>query len=93
MKESSGWNFNHSTENEATLKPLCLEVEKHFHLPARRLYRYFARTDDPSLEGPPMCLGKYYRGFHPTLRQERLAEVPVRLFLSSPRKVPGACSL
>ncbi len=64
MRNPSGWDFSYSAENEAKLKPLCLEVEKHFQFPARRLYRYFARTEDPSLEGPPMSLGKYYRGFH-----------------------------
>jgi hypothetical protein len=67
VKQASGWDFNCSTENEAKLKPLCLEVEKHFQLPAHRLYRYFARTDDLSLEGPPMRLGRHYRGFHAPL--------------------------
>jgi hypothetical protein len=64
LRSASGWDFNNSIANETTLKPLCVEIEKHFVLPARRLYRYFARTDDPSLQGPPYNFGKYYRGFH-----------------------------
>jgi len=64
VTQSSGWDFNYSEENEVRLKPLCLEVEKHFHFPARRLYRYFARTEDRYMVGPPMALGEYYRGFH-----------------------------
>jgi len=63
VKQSSGWDFNCSAENEAALKPLS-EVEKRFQFPVRRLGRYFARTEDPSLEGPSLGLGKYYRGFH-----------------------------
>jgi len=64
VKQSSGWDFNHSTENEAALKPLCLDAEKHFRFPACRLYRYFAHTDDRYMVGPPMALGEHYRGFH-----------------------------
>jgi hypothetical protein len=64
VKQSSGWDFNCSAEAEARLKPLCLEVDKYFSFPARRLYRYFARTDDRYMVGPPMSLGEYYRGFH-----------------------------
>jgi len=56
-----GWNFNHSAENESKLRPLCEQVEQHFELPAGRLYRYFARTDDPSLS---QIHGEHYRGFY-----------------------------
>jgi hypothetical protein len=56
-----GWNFDNSTLNESTLKPLCQQIEKHFQLPPRRLYRYFAATDDPYL---PNLMGQHYRGFH-----------------------------
>jgi hypothetical protein len=64
VRQSSGWDFNYSAENEARLKPLCIEVAKHFCFPVRRLYRYFARTDDHYMVGPPMSLGEYYRAFH-----------------------------
>jgi hypothetical protein len=64
MKPISGWHFDNPA-HEATLKPLCLEVEKHFTLPARRLYRYFAGSDDYQLrQDPPIGVGAYYRGFH-----------------------------
>jgi hypothetical protein len=56
-----GWNFNCSAENEATLRPLCQEAEKHFQLPTGRLYRYFARTEDPILL---QMRGEHYRGFY-----------------------------
>jgi hypothetical protein len=58
------WYFDYSATNEKTLKPLCLEVEKHFTLPARRLLRYFAASDDYQLrQQPPEGFGPYYRGF------------------------------
>ena len=56
-----GWNFNGSDANESALKPICREVEKHFALPTRRLYRYFAVEDDPYLAG---LMGAHFRGFH-----------------------------
>jgi len=59
-----GWHFD-NTAHEATLKPLCLELEKHFTLPARRLLRYFASSDDCQLrQEPPVGFGAYYRGFY-----------------------------
>jgi hypothetical protein len=83
VRQSSGWDFNHSTENEAALKPLCLEVEKHFRFPTRRLYRYFARAEDPSLQGPPYNFGKYYRGFHyPFSARDHLPLYLSRCFLN-----------
>jgi hypothetical protein len=60
----NGWNFDNSTKNEAALKPLCLEADEQFQFPARRLYRYFAATDDAILRGEPPYFGQYYRGFH-----------------------------
>jgi len=64
MRPISGWHFG-KPAYEATLKPLCLEVEKHFTLPTRRLYRYFAGSDDYQLrQEPPIGVGTYYRGFH-----------------------------
>lgn len=64
MKPTSGWHFDDPAD-EATLKPLCLEVEKHFALPTLRLYRYFAGSDDYQLrQDPPYGVGAYYRGFH-----------------------------
>jgi hypothetical protein len=67
------WNFDNSTTNEAALKPLCLEVDKHFKFPSRRLYRYFAATDDNMLRGEPPYFGQYYRGFYvPFLGREIL---------------------
>ncbi len=56
-----GWNFNESITNEATLKPLCREAEKHFTLPLHRLYRYFANAEDDYLL---RTIGQYYRGFY-----------------------------
>jgi hypothetical protein len=65
-----GWNFNHSAESEAKLRPLCEQAERHFEFPARRLYRYFARTEDPTLSERN---GQHYRGFYcPILGQDEL---------------------
>ena len=59
------WLFNGSVENEATLKPLCQQIEKYFQLPARRLCRYFAAVEDPALRrNTNLSLGTHYRGFH-----------------------------
>lgn len=55
------WHFNGSKENESALKPLCLEIEKHFKLPDKRLCRYFAISDDPFFS---LIHGPHYRGFH-----------------------------
>src|SRR6266478_2531293 len=64
-RTDKGWYFDYSVTNENTLKPLCVEVEKHFTLPARRLLRYFAASDDFQLrQEPPVGFGTYYRGFH-----------------------------
>jgi hypothetical protein len=60
---AKGWHFD-NPKDEATLRPLCLEVEKHFTPPARRLYRYFAGSDDPYLKEQ---FGTYYRGFQAPL--------------------------
>lgn len=57
------WNFGGSAEYETTLKPLCLQVESHFSLPSKRLWRYFATSDDPHMK-MWMGLGEHYRGFH-----------------------------
>src|SRR6266478_4240724 len=64
-RTDKGWYFDYSVTNKNTLKPLCVEVEKHFTLPARRLLRYFAASDDFQLrQEPPVGFGTYYRGFH-----------------------------
>lgn len=64
MQGTNGaWNFGGSTEYENTLKPLCLQVESHFSLPAKRLWRYFATWDDPHMQ-TWMGLGEHYRAFH-----------------------------
>src|SRR5580704_15495309 len=78
MKEPSArsWNFNHSTENEAVLKPLCERAEELFELPARRLCRYFAVFEDPCFAE---CMGPYYRGFHVSYTPEMQAELPIYL--------------
>src|ERR1700680_2588722 len=55
-----GWNFNNSTVNESTLKPLCVRVDEWFQHPTDRLYRYFAVVDDEFLAHK---IGKHYRGF------------------------------
>jgi hypothetical protein len=54
------WNFNSSAENELRLKPLCLEVEKHFQIRGR-MHRYFAAAEDPYLAREN---GEHFRGFH-----------------------------
>ena len=59
--QQDGWNFNGSATNEAALKPICQEVEKHFALPTRRPYRYFAVEDDSDLAA---MMGAHFRGFH-----------------------------
>lgn len=55
------WNFNGSTTNEALLRPLCQQVETTISIPGRRLYRYFAISDDPNLA---LDIGPYYKGFN-----------------------------
>jgi hypothetical protein len=59
--QAESWLFNGSVENETKLKPLCQQVETHFQLPARRLCRYFATTEDVWLI---RIIGKNYRGVH-----------------------------
>lgn len=59
--EPSGWDFSGSAANEATSRPLCEQVERSFLLPPRRLYRYFASSDDDDLRRKN---GDHYRGFH-----------------------------
>jgi hypothetical protein len=57
------WNFDGSTENDGILRPVCLQVESHFSLPPKRLWRYFATSDDSHMQ-TWMGLGEHYRGFH-----------------------------
>jgi len=64
MPSAVGWDFNHSVENERTLRPLCGQIEAHFQLPPRRLYRYFATFDDEYLISRN---GMHFRGFHAPL--------------------------
>ena len=59
--ELSGWDFSGSVANEVNLRPLCEQVEQRFSLPPRRLYRYFASSDDDDLRRRN---GVHYRGFH-----------------------------
>jgi hypothetical protein len=63
MNQDRSWLFNGSVENETKLKPLCQQVEALFQLPARRLCRYFATTEDLSMLRNPR-LGENYRGVH-----------------------------
>src|SRR5438132_3446897 len=60
-----GWIF-HSSEKEATVKPLCQRVEKEFELPTTRLCRYFADSDDEFLIANPR-FGPHFRGFYATV--------------------------
>jgi hypothetical protein len=59
MTDRADWNFNNSSVNESTLRPLCEQVDKHFQLSAVRHYRYFAATEDEYLTHK---IGRYYRG-------------------------------
>jgi len=59
------WIFE-ASEKEATVKPLCLRVEKEFNLSAGRLCRYFAGSDDGCLIANPH-FGLHFRGFHATV--------------------------
>src|ERR1700685_312581 len=59
----SAWNFGGSAEYEATLKPLCPQVESHFSPQSKRRWRYFATWDDQHRLAL-MGLGEHYRGFH-----------------------------
>ncbi|SRR6266481_1972392 len=52
------WNFNNSSVNESTLRPLCEQVDKHFGL-AGKYYRYFAVAPDDTLIEK---VGSYFRG-------------------------------
>ena len=61
LSQDRSWNFDGSVENEATLKPLCQQVEQHFQLPAHRLCRYFPLCDD---EFFITRYPKVFRGFH-----------------------------
>jgi hypothetical protein len=52
------WNFNNSSENESTLRPLCEQVDKEFKL-AAKYYRFFAVAPDDFLIDN---VGSYFRG-------------------------------
>jgi hypothetical protein len=54
-----GWNFNNSSVNESTLRPLCEQVDKELGLPADKYYRYFAVAPDDLLTKE---VGRYFRG-------------------------------
>src|SRR5882672_6288528 len=87
MKSERAWNFNGSTANESTLKPLCQEVEKHVHLPSRRLCRYFATFEDSGL-----CdeIGKHYRGFYcPRSQTEGLPQYLMECFFRTDDEITG----
>jgi hypothetical protein len=64
----NGWQFNASSVEE-TIKPLCQRVEDQFRLPARRLLRYFADSDDEYLR---TIHGPHYRGFHAPISSRNL---------------------
>ncbi|SRR6266851_8071236 len=59
MADEVDWNFNNSSMNESTLKPLCEQVDKDFGLPADKYYRYFAVAPDEFLTEK---VGSYFRG-------------------------------
>src|SRR5450631_2401591 len=64
-KPDKHWHFDSSVTNQAILRTFCLEVEKHYSLPCKRLCRYFAGWDDSQLlQEPPIGFGPHYRGFH-----------------------------
>jgi hypothetical protein len=58
MANDADWNFNNSSVNESTLRPLCEQVDKHFGLTAK-YYRYFAVAPDDFLIDN---VGSYFRG-------------------------------
>ena len=58
--EPDEWQFNGSQKNEATLKPLCQEIEKHFPTRSRKLCRYFTTVEEPQFVTD---IGVHYRGF------------------------------
>jgi hypothetical protein len=53
------WNFNNSSVNESTLRPLCEQVDKELGLPTDKYYRYFAIAPDDLLTKE---VGRYFRG-------------------------------
>jgi hypothetical protein len=58
LMADADWNFNNSSVNESTLRPLCEQVDKEFGL-ANKYYRYFAVTPDDFLTKE---VGSYFRG-------------------------------
>ncbi len=60
------WVFGYGNTKESTLKPLCRRVEAQLDLPAGRLCRYFAGSDDEYLTANPR-FGRHFRGFHATV--------------------------
>jgi hypothetical protein len=59
--DDAAWKFNWSEAYAKSLKPVCDQIESHFTFPPKRLCRYFATSDDRSLQ--QMC-GEHFRGFH-----------------------------
>jgi hypothetical protein len=59
MADEVNWNFNNSSVNESTLRPLCERVDKEFGLPADKYYCYFAVEPDEFLTER---VGSYFRG-------------------------------
>jgi hypothetical protein len=74
MRQDRSWLFNGSVENETRLKPLCQQVEARFNLPARRLCRYFATSEDCDFLSNRL----HYRGFQVPYSQREL--LPKYLF-------------
>jgi hypothetical protein len=75
MPQPDAWQFNASQKNEATLKPLCQEIEKHFPPRSRKLCRYFATTDEPQFVTD---IGEHYRGLQ--ARREAREGLPFYLY-------------
>jgi hypothetical protein len=74
-----GWNFNNSRVNEAILRPLCEQVDKHFQLPPDRHYRYFATEEDAYLAEE---VGRYFRGLHfPTSGTDEISRYALGRYL------------
>ena len=59
------WVFGYGNTKESEIRQLCKRVEAEFDLPARRLCRYFASSDDGCLIANPR-FGPHFRGFHAT---------------------------
>ena len=85
------WVFGYGNTKESEIRRLCKRVEAEFDLPATRLCRYFASSDDRSLIANPL-FGRTFGAFTRPLRRELFPEVSLRCFFHHLETLKGTPS-